>query len=99
MIPGVKPLPPRVRPYRRTPDFTETTVPAPLRARHTTKPGVWGLIRITEGRLRYRILEPSEELVLTPDHPGVIEPEVPHEVELLGSVRFHVEFLRCEDGD
>jgi hypothetical protein len=32
--------------------------------------------------------------VLSPDTPGVVEPEVPHEVEPLGGVRFFVEFLR-----
>lgn len=35
------PLPPDVRPYRRTPDFTEATVPEGLKRAHDTKPGVW----------------------------------------------------------
>jgi tellurite resistance-related uncharacterized protein len=91
----MKPLPHDVAPYRRTGDFTDATVPEALRRRHTTKPGVWGRICVVEGTLRYRILEPHvEEHVLSPEHPGVIEPEVPHEVEPLGAVRFYVEFLR-----
>ncbi len=82
-------------PYRRTPEFSESTLPDALRRRHTTKPGVWGLIHVLEGSLRYRILEPEpEEHVLSPGTPGVVEPEVPHEVEPLGRVRFFVEFLR-----
>ena len=41
------------------------------------------------------ILEPEiEEHVLTPERPGVVEPEVPHEVEPSGEVRFFVEFLK-----
>jgi tellurite resistance-related uncharacterized protein len=91
----VKTLPADVVPYRRTAEFTETTVPAGLRRRHTTKPGVWGRIRVLEGELRYRILEPRlEERVLSAELPGVVEPEVPHEVEPIGAVRFYVEFLR-----
>ncbi len=88
-------LPTDLAPYRRTPEFSESTLPDALRRRHTTKPGVWGLIHVLEGSLRYRILEPEpEEHVLSPGTPGVVEPEVPHEVEPLGRVRFFVEFLR-----
>jgi len=53
MTPG---LPPGIVPYRRTPIFTETTLPAGLRRRHQTKPGTWGLIVVLEGRLRFRRL-------------------------------------------
>ncbi len=80
---------------RRTPEFTEATMPAGLRRRHTTRAGVWARIEVHEGVLRYRILgEPTEEHRLSPGHPGVVEPEVPHEVEPEGACRFHVEFLR-----
>lgn len=91
----MKPLPANVSTYHRTPEFSEATVPAALTRRHTTKAGVWGSIRVLEGSLRYRILEPErEDHVLTPGSPGVVEPQVPHEVEPLGPVRFFVEFLR-----
>jgi tellurite resistance-related uncharacterized protein len=91
----VKTLPPDVSPYQRTREFTESTVPDGLRRRHTTKPGTWARIHVLEGSLRYRILEPAvEEHVLSPERFGVVEPEVPHEVEPLGAVRFFVEFLR-----
>ena len=91
----MKTLPPDAEPYRRTPDFSESTVPAALRRRHATKAGVWGRIHVLEGSLRYRILEPpEEEHLLAVDRPGIVEPEVPHEVEPLGEVRFYVEFLR-----
>ena len=92
----MKNLPPNVVPYQRTREFSESTVPDALLRRHTTKPGTWGHIRVLEGSLRYRILEPvPEEHVLTPEQPGVVEPEVPHEVQPLGPVRFFVEFLRA----
>ena len=61
---------------------------------------MWARIRVSEGRLRYRILEPAlEEHVLTPETPGIVEPGVPHEVEPLGAVRFRVEFLRAPAAD
>ena len=91
----MKDLPPDVAAYQRTKEFTEATVPDGLRRRHTTKPGTWARIHVLEGSLRYRILEPAvEEHVLSPDMPGIVEPEVPHQVEPLGAVRFFVEFLR-----
>ncbi|MGA8400627.1 MAG: DUF1971 domain-containing protein, partial [Stellaceae bacterium] len=36
-------LPPGLVAYRRTPIFTETTLPNGLRHRHRTKAGVWAL--------------------------------------------------------
>lgn len=90
-------LPEGCRPYRRTPVFTETTVPAGLLRAHRTAPGVWALIHVLEGRLLYRVLEPHSEQVLDPaTAPGIIEPQVPHEVAPLGPVRFQVEFHRIE---
>jgi len=94
----MKPLPKSLVPYKRTPDFTEETVPAGLLRRHTTKAGVWGRICVLEGELLYRILEPTfEHHVLEPGCDGVVEPNVPHEVEPEGPVRFYVEFLRGSD--
>ena len=49
-----------------------------------------------EGRLLYRVLDPPGERVLDPSRaPGVVAPEVPHEVAPLGPVRFLVEFHRA----
>jgi len=91
-------LPPDARPYRRTDTFTEATVPAGLLKAHKTKPDVWALIHVLEGRLAYKISKPGQppsNEVLTPGTPaGVIEPAIPHEVEPLGPVRFYVEFYR-----
>ena len=91
----MKSLPPSLVSYHRTPEFTEATIPGALRRRHTTKVGVWARICVLEGALRYSILEPHpEEHLLSPESPGVVEPEVPHQVEPLREVRFFVEFLR-----
>ena len=88
-------LPPDVVHYKSSPEFTEQTVPDGLLRSHTTAAGVWGRIRVLEGCLRYRIVEPQlEEHLLTPALPGVVEPQVKHEVEPVGPVRFCVDFFR-----
>lgn len=89
---------PTLESYNSTPTFTESSVPAGLLADHSTKDGVWGLIHVTQGRLRYCITDPGrnpEEWELNPDSdPGVVEPTILHRVEPMGPVQFHVEFLR-----
>lgn len=79
-------------PYKCTPVFTETTLPAGLRREHRTKPGVWGIIRVLSGRVRYRVLDPVSDTFLDPDNPGLVLPDQPHLVEPLGVVRMQVEF-------
>lgn len=92
-------LPDGLKPYKRTATFTETTVPAGLLGNHSTKSGVWGLIHVEEGALRYVVTDPrrvSSERLLTPEgEPGIVEPAIVHRVEPVGPVRFHVEFLRA----
>lgn len=81
--------------YRRTATFDAATTPVALQSRHTTKPGVWGLIHVESGRLGYRIHAPYDvHETLTPGAPGVVMPEVEHEVEITGPVEFHVEFWK-----
>ena len=91
----MKTIPDSVKHYKSTPEFDEQSVPAGLLKKHTTADAVWGSIRIIEGSLLYRILAPVvEETVLTPDLYGVVEPKVEHEVQIIGPVRFCVDFLR-----
>lgn len=92
-------LPQGLTAYKRTPIFDSEALPSALRQNHSTKPGVWALIHVLEGRLAYTILEPRAEHILGPDTPGVVQPEQPHRVEPLGKVRFFVEFYRAEAGE
>ena len=92
-------LPPGLAPYRRTPVFDQDSLPAGLRREHSTKAGVWALIHVLEGRLRYRILDPASESVLEPGIPGVVVPQQLHEVEPLGAVKFYVEFHSAQQVD
>lgn len=80
---------------RRTPVFTQETVPPALLSAHQTKGGAWALIHVLEGKLRYCVETPPSESILAPGQPGVIEPEVRHRVEPIGPVRFYLEFHRA----
>ncbi len=79
-------------PYRSTPVFDQDTLPQALRARHDTKAGVWGRIRIIEGEVRITYLDPPSELVLIPDNPGLVRPGQPHFVTPLGPMKMQIDF-------
>ena len=83
--------------YRRTPEFTELTVPKALTKDHSTKRGVWARIVVVEGTLHYRVEAFSAAFDLTPGGDGIIVPEVLHHVTPLGVVRFYVEFYRAQE--
>ena len=91
----MKEIPSNVTPYKRTPEFTEETVPKGLLRDHNTKEGVWGKIVVLSGSLEYTIQEPDLEVIkLNPDRFGVVEPTIRHHVKPLGTVKFYVEFYR-----
>lgn len=92
-------LPPGVTAYKRTPTFDQDSLPAGLRREHRTKAGVWALIHVLEGSLRYRILDPPSEEILTVGVPGLVRPEQPHEVEPIGPIRMFVEFFAAHSVD
>jgi len=81
-----------IQPYRSTPVFDEDTLPKALRARHQTKAGVWGVIRVIEGRLKLTCLDPASETTLVPGTPGMVLPEQPHFVTPLGPMMMQVDF-------
>jgi len=74
--------------------FSEVSIPANLRRAHRTKPESWAKIVVLEGHLTFRILEPDiEEVELSSGRPGIVEPEVTHEVEARGPVRSRVDSI------
>ncbi len=84
-----------VTPYSSSPVFDETTLPAALQSEHTTKEGVWAVIRILEGSVRYTEIDPPSQSVLTPAQPGLIHPQRRHFVTPQGPVRLQVDFYRA----
>jgi tellurite resistance-related uncharacterized protein len=88
--PEVQPI---IAPYKSTQVFDENTLPTGLRREHRTKQGVWGVIRVLEGRLRYQVVDPASEAILDPSHPGLVSPGLPHLVEPLGPIKLQLEFF------
>lgn len=86
-------------PYKSTPVFNENTLPAGLRKEHRTKVGVWGIIRVLEGKLRYVVLDPHSESTIDADNPGLVLPDQPHLVEPLGPMQMRVDFYNEDPGD
>ena len=92
-------LPPDIEAYRRTPEFTADTVPAGLLRDHATKAGVWGVIHVLAGEVAYVVRDDSHPQLLSPQNPGIVEPEVPHRVSPSPDARFYVEFYRMRRHD
>jgi tellurite resistance-related uncharacterized protein len=80
------------QPYRSTPIFDAQTLPGALRREHRTKLGVWGVVRVLEGRLKLVYVEPPGEVVVEPGRPGLLLPDQPHFVEPIGDMRMLVDF-------
>lgn len=77
---------------RRTPTFTQETIPAALTRDHATKAGVWGIIHVEQGRLRYKVPSQNHETEIGPGGTAIVLPDVLHAVTPLGEVSFYVEF-------
>ena len=82
------------QPYKSTPVFDEYSLPAGLRRDHSTKAGVWGVIRVREGELLFE--RAGETRTLTPAAPALVLPEEKHRVEPLGAMRMQVDFYHME---
>lgn len=79
-------------PYKTTPLFDECSLPAAIRSNHSTKEGVWGLLRVLEGSVRLHFAEPPKSVFVDPDHPALITPQAVHHVEVTGPMKCRVEF-------
>ena len=91
----MKTLPNNLMYLKRTPEFSHKNIPHGMLGQHRTAEGVWGKIKVSEGRLIYRILEPDiEEHKLEMCWEGIVAPQEAHQVEVMGPVKFHVEFYQ-----
>jgi hemoglobin len=89
-------LPPGLEWYGSSPKFTPDAVPGSLLTAHTTKPSVWGLLRVQSGRLLYCLdVDPPQRLTVEQGGTAVIAPGAPHHVQLLDAdTAFLIEFHR-----
>jgi len=79
-------------PYRTSALFDEVTLPRALLADHALKAGTWAVVRVECGSVGYRQNGNTAPSTLKPGTPGIIPPEIPHSLELLGPVQLRVEF-------
>ena len=90
-------VPEALRRVRTSAVWDERTIPAALRRTHRVAPGTWGRIVVHAGRLRFAAAtDPSTEVEVAADSTQGIPPDVMHEVEPLGAVRFSVEFFAVD---
>jgi len=77
--------------YKRTPEFTQDTIPKGLLKNHRTKAGTWGKIHVSEGVLLY-MPEGQESIRVCAGETASIPPEMLHHVVADGAVYFYVAF-------
>jgi tellurite resistance-related uncharacterized protein len=77
--------------YKRTPEFTQDTIPKGLLKNHTTKLGTWGKIHVLEGELLYSP-EGQMSIRVGTGETANIPPEMLHSVAADNKVRFYVAF-------
>ena len=88
-------MPDGLRVVRTTDVWDGRTMPAALRRNHRVAAGTWGRLQVERGHLRFRAeTQPPLDVLVDPDAPQPIPPEVDHHVEPLGDARFSVESLR-----
>ena len=92
-------LPDGLELIRVTPTWDEHTLPSGLRRGHRVAARTWGRIRVVDGALRFACeTQPPIDVVISEGATQAIPPDVVHEVEPRGTVRFFVEFLGQPSG-
>ncbi|MXO58670.1 DUF1971 domain-containing protein [Altererythrobacter salegens] len=88
-------LPREATAYRTIGPFDAATLPAGIRAKHRLKAGAWGVLRLSEGSLRF-VWDDCEGGVEDLHAPAevVIPPQVPHHVEGTGPFTADITFYR-----
>ncbi len=81
--------------YKRTPTFTQNTIPKGLLHQHSTKAGTWGQIHVLSGRLMYTP-EGQSSISVKQGETANIPPQMLHHVAAVSDVKFYVAFYRQE---
>ncbi|WP_166652594.1 DUF1971 domain-containing protein [Enterovirga rhinocerotis] len=84
---------PALRLLRTSPLLDAETIPPAMLDPYELKSGIWGRIRVTEGRLTLRFLESGRDQVIEAGRDGIMCPRQPCRVELAGPVRFDVAYF------
>ncbi len=91
-------FPEGLMPYKRTPEFTEQTIPKALLNHHATKVGTWGKIHVLAGLLIYSP-QGADSIEIRSGDSANVPPQMLHAVKAKNSVRFYVEFYKLHSTD
>ena len=92
-------LPEGLRLVRSSAEWSEHTMPSGLRRAHRLARGTWARVAVHEGRLRFvAATGPALRVELVPGSTQAIPPDVEHEVQPLGQVRFTIDFFAVDEG-
>lgn len=87
-------LPDGLQLVRTTPKWDEHTMPTGLRIAHHLNRGTWGRIVVFQGQLRFVArTNPVTDVVVQPGCAQAIPPDIDHQVQPLGPVRFSIDFF------
>lgn len=94
-------LPDGLDKLRSTPTWDAETMPAGLRSEHRLAAGIWALLVVEEGEVRFRSralaggpLTGGTDVTVVAGGAQAVPPEAPHTVELGPGTRFHLDILR-----
>jgi tellurite resistance-related uncharacterized protein len=91
-------LPDRLRVARSAGPFNAETLPAGLRGDHRVADGTWGLLRVIDGAVRFRMTtDPLLDVRLGAGEEQAIPPGVVHRVAPDGSMEIVIDFLVRDD--
>ncbi len=87
-------LPPESALVRATPKFDVDTVPAGLLNAHRVASNTWGFLCVREGSVKFVLEDTDTSRLVEAGQTQVIQPDIPHRVEVKPEARFVVEFHR-----
>lgn len=91
-------LPAGVQLIGSTPQWDEHSIPKGLRRTHRLSSGRWGQLVVLEGQLQFTAhTDPVIDVIVGAGSVQAIPPDVEHEVQPLGSVRFLINFFVDQD--
>ena len=81
------------RPFRRSADFSEATIPEQLLRPQSTDQGTWLVVRVGSGAIGYRDLDRGMKSVVDHERPQMVPPGTRYQFELIGPFEIRFEFF------
>jgi tellurite resistance-related uncharacterized protein len=80
---------------RETPVFDDSSLPRALQQEHRIAMGEWARIVVLNGGIKYIVETPlNRTLELSPSRVGIVAPQIPHRLIVIGPVELKVQFYR-----